>query len=365
MKTLTTSKSINEALEALNSAGGSVFLKNGEYRIDGPIVINTPSTKLVGEVWAYNLDPNGVFETHYGTKLRLTEKGFPAISVARDELSAGAMVCELGIQGDIVGMDTRPLLSLNTPSASAGLYFGGKRVDQGEFSKISCCGLAIAVCAAEDAEIDACIFDRINTDGCCIGVYLAPRAAYYPHFRHCVMADNPSYGFFADGTQAKARGYDIYGMDVTDCNFVRCCGSSPIKNEDPAAVYLKNISNCTVRDNLIENPGVFWYYPDGSTKNEDRQSTKNKAIGLHVIGNQNRIMNNVFKGSTREAILIEGDRNVLMCNVSDGDVIISGRGNIVNCLALTSENARLILIGDARDTTEILGVPEDKIIKRP
>ena len=59
--------------------------------------------------------------------------------------------------------------------------------------------------AFEDSELDACIFDRVNTDGCCIGVYFAPRAAYYPHFRHCVMADNPSYGFFADGTQAKAR----------------------------------------------------------------------------------------------------------------------------------------------------------------
>lgn len=358
------SAGINLTLCALKSTGGKVDLAVGRYAINEAIHLNSPSTKLCGEVWAYNLDPNGVFETPYGTKLRLERKDIPAIYVGRDTLPAGAVVCDLGIQGDIGGMDTRLLLDLKRPYASAGLYFGGKRVDQGEFSKISCCGLAIAVSAAENAELDACIFDRINTDGCCIGVYFAPRASYYPHFRHCVMADNPSYGFFADGTQAKARGFDIYGMDVTDCNFVRCCGSSPIADETPAAVYFKNISGCIFRDNLIERPGTFWYYPDTATSNEDRQSSVTPAIGLHVIGNKNVISGNVFKGSSRESIRIEGDENVLMSNVADGDVIVSGRGNIINCLVFTKENAKLILVGEACDSTEILGVIPDRIIKK-
>jgi len=356
------SASINAALGALKSTGGRVDLEVGAYPISETVKLNSPSTKLCGEVWAYSLDPNGVFETPYGTKLRLERRDIPAISVGCNALPAGAIVSDLGIQGDISGMDTRPLLVLETPYASAGLYFGGNRVDQGEFSKISCCGLAIAVSAAEDAELDACIFDRINTDGCCIGVYFAPRASYYPHFRHCVMADNPSYGFFADGTQARARGFDVYGMDVTDCNFVRCCGSSPVKHEEPAAVYFKNIYGCSFRDNLIERAGTFWYYPDTATSNEARQSSVTPAIGLYVVGSRNVISGNVFKGSSRESIRIEGDENVLINNIADGNIIIKGKSNKVNCLVFTSENAKLVLIGDAADTTEILGVDEKRIV---
>ena len=357
-------KMIKKQLAAIEKAVGAVRLRAGEYRIEEPVVINTPSSKLVGDVWAYNLDPNGVFETPYGTKLRLYGRDLPAISVGRDALAAGCVIKDIGIQGDVTGMDTRPLLSLDRPYASAGLYFGGKRIDQGEFSKISCCGLAIAISAAEDSELDACVFEKVNTDGCCIGVYFAPRAAYYPHFRHCVMADNPSYGFFADGTQAKARGFDIYGMDVTDCNFVRCCGSSRIKDEEPAAVYFKNVSGCIIRDNLIERPGTFWYYPDGAVSNDERQSSTSPAIGLHVIGNKNVISGNIFKGSSRESIVINGDKNVLASNVCDGDVVISGSGNIVNCLVFTTENAKLVLSDKARDTTEIFGVSPDRIIRR-
>ena len=356
-------KFINESLEEMKESGGLLHLRAGEYSISEPILLNTPSTRLTGDVWAYNLDPNGVFETPYGTKLRLNGRDFPAVSIGSDSLAAGCMVTDLGIQGDIKGMDTRPLLSLDRPYASAGLYFGGKRIDQGEFSKISCCGLAIAISASEDSELDACVFDKVNTDGCCIGVYFAPRAAYYPHFRHCVMADNPSYGFFADGTQAKARGFDIYGMDVTDCNFVRCCGSSPVTDEAPAAVYFKNISGCIFRDNLVERPGTFWYYPDGAVSNDQRQSSTSPAIGLRVIGNKNVISGNVFKGSSRESIVISGDKNVLMNNVCDGDVVISGNGNIINCLVFTTENAKLILEGEACNTTEIFGVSPDRIVR--
>ena len=187
------SKDIQSALDKIKKKGGKVHLEAGSYAIDKTIIIDTPSSKLEGDVWAYNLDPNGVFETPYGTKLRLTGKDFPAVSVGVDNVPAGAMVCDIGIQGDIKGMDTRPLIDISNPSHSAGLYFGSQRVDQGEFSKISCCGLATAVCAADNAELDACTFERINMDGCGIGVYFAPRASYYAHFRQCVVAYNPSY----------------------------------------------------------------------------------------------------------------------------------------------------------------------------
>ncbi|MBE6577778.1 MAG: hypothetical protein E7653_06540 [Ruminococcaceae bacterium] len=351
-------KDIQVALNAIKASGGKVHLGAGSYELESSIVVDTPSSKLEGDVWAYNLDPNGVFETPYGTKLRLIGRDFPAVSVGVDNVPAGAMVCDIGIQGDIKGMDTRGLLDIENPSHSAGLYFGSQRVDQGQFSKISCCGLATAVCAADNSELDACSFEKINMDGCCIGVYFAPRASYYAHFRQCVVADTPSYGFFFDGTNSK-----IHNVDITDIHFVRNCGSSPIENEEPCAVYFKNISSCIFRDNLVDFPGVFWYYVDDATSNEQRQIQKNKAIGLKIIGDKNRILGNTFMHSTREAIVIEGNENILMTNIVDADVVIEGEGNVVNGLVFTKPNARLVLKGKAKDTTVILGVEENRIVR--
>jgi len=351
-------RDINAALNKLKVAGGSVRLVTGSYELRESVVIDTPSSKLEGEVWAYNLDPNGVFETPYGTKLRLKGRSFPAVSIGVNDLPAGAMVCNIGIQGDIKGMDTRPLLNTDNISASAGIYFGAQRVDQGEFSKISCCGLSVAVCVDGNAEIDGCNFEKINMDGCCIGVYFAPKASYYPNFRQCVVADTPSYGFFFDGTRS-----NMHSICINDNTFVRNCGSSPIKNEEPAAVYLKNISSCTFRDNLVDYPGVFWYYNEDAVSNGERQISKNTAIGLKITGNKNRITGNVFCHSSRESILIEGDSNVLMGNIADGDVIINGTDNTVNGLVFTTKEARLILKGDAKDTTSVLGVEDGRIVK--
>ena len=358
MNNIKNSKDIAVALDQIKATGGAVHLAAGTYEMNETVVIDTPSSKLQGEVWAYNLDPNGVFETPYGTKLRLKGRDFPAISVGVDNVPAGAMVCDIGIQGDIKGMDTSPLLNIENPSASAGLYFGSQRVDQGEFSKISCCGLAIAVCAADNAELDACCFEKINMDGCCIGTYFSPRASYYAHFRQCIVADTPSYGFFFDGTKKH-----ISNVDITDTHFVRNCGASPIIDEEPAAVYLKNISNCFFRDNLVDFPGVFWYFDDNATSNDERQPSTVPAIGLHVKGNQNRITGNTFNHSSRESVIIEGHRNILMSNIADGNVVIEGEGNMVNGLVFTTPDARLILRGAAKDTTLVLGVEESRIVK--
>ncbi len=358
MSKIKSGKDIAAALDSIKATGGRVHLEAGTYGLCEAIVIDTPSSKLEGDVWAYNLDPNGVFETPFGTKLRLMGRSFPAISVGVSMPPAGAVVRDIGIQGDVVGMDTRPLLDMNNISASAGLYFGSERVDQAEFSKISCCGLSVAVCAGGNAELDACTFEKINMDGCCIGVYYAPKFSYYAHFRHCIVADTPSFGMLFDGSKSK-----IHNIDITDTHFVRNCGSSPIDNEEPAAVYLKNISNCAFRDNLVDYPGVFWYYDENATKNEERMIHKNTAIGLRVVGNKNRIVGNTFSNSSRESVLIEGNENILMTNIADGDVIIDGERNTVNGLVFTKPDARLILRGAARETTLVLGVDEARIVK--
>lgn len=315
------------------------------------------SCTLEGESWACNIDPNGVFESPYGTKLRLQGKSFSAIVMGNGEVLSGTVVKNVGIQGDITGMDTRELFDINNVGASSGVYFNKSRVDQAEFSKISCCGLGAAISADGDCFIDACTFEKINTDGCCVGVYFAPKVSVFTHFRQFIVADTPSYGFFLDGTNSK-----ISGVDISDMILVRNCGASYVKGEEPAAVYFKNVSNCIFRDNLVSETGVFWYYPPDATRNEDRQITVGGAVGLKIVGNKNKVFNNNFTRSSRESVVIEGDGNILMNNTADGDVVINGNANAVHNLVFTEPDARLILKGNAKSTTEIFGVADGRIV---
>ena len=346
-------------IDQKSELGGKVYLPVGEYTINRPLVLDTPSSVLEGEVWACNVDPNGVFESPYGTKLKLQGKDFPAIVVGKTKVLSGTMIKNIGIQGDVEGMDTRGLFDINNVGASAGIFFENMRVDQAEFSKISCCGLSVAICAKGDCFVDACTFEKINADGCCIGVYFAPKVAVFSHFRQFIVADTPSYGFYFDGT-----GRAIKGVDISDMILVRNCGSSPIVDEDPAAVYFKNVSNCIFRDNFIAEAGAFWYYPPDATRNEERQIHANKAIGLKIVGNCNKVLNNNFSHSSRECISIVGNGNVIMNNTVDGDVIINGSGNVVHNLVFTNPKAKLILMGEAKDTTDILGVREERIYRQ-
>lgn len=351
-------KYIQGKLNKKSVQGGKVYLPVGEYQIGETLVMDTPSSTLEGESWACNVDPNGVFESPFGTKLKLKGKRFPALAVGKRNVLSGVVVKNLGIQGDIEGMDTRGLLDVNNISASAGLFFENMRVDQCEFSKISCCGLSVAICAKGDCFIDACTFEKINTDGCCIGVYLAPKICLYTHFRQFIVADTPSYGFYLDGEIGR-----FGGVDISDMMLIRNCGSSPITTEEPAAVYFKNVSECIFRDNVISDAGTFWYYPPNATKNEEYKAYKTKAFGIRVVGNGNKLYNNKIIRSSGASISIEGDRNVLMNNTVDGDVLICGKGNSVHSLVFTKDTGRLVLIGEAADSTDIIGVNEARIVR--
>lgn len=353
-------KAITRALEEKKELGGAVFLPVGEYRVEEPVLMDTPSTRIAGEVWAYNLDPNGVFETPFGTKLRLYGKDHPAISIGSRGLPAGCMVHDIGMQGDIVGMDTRGTFDLEHPYASVGLYFGGERVDQGDFHKISCCGLAAGVSAAENSEIDACDFRKINVDGCNVGFYFAPRASYYTRFHRCIVGDTPSYGFFANSPEMR-----IATLEICDTHFVRNCGANHVKGYPNAAVLLNGVRLTTFMNNKVDDAGSFWYFEPDATSNSDKTVYKTPAIGLYLVGKKNQIMNNVFTRSTAKAMVIKGDENAIVGNVVDNDVVIEGAGNIVNCLTFTKPQSRLILRGEAAHATSVIGVEEGRVVRLP
>ena len=79
----------------------------------------------------------------------------------------------------------------------------------------------------------------------------------------------------------------------------------------------------------------------------------------HADGQQR---DNLFQNTTGDAVIINGNGNVLMNNISDGNVVISGDGNQIIGLAL-QKDAKLILAPNATNTV-ILGVDESRIVRQ-
>ena len=346
---------IQGQLDALSARGGRLTLPCDRYDVDRPLLIDTSSLCFCGEVWSYSSDPNGVFVSDFGTQLRLRENRYPALRIGQTRTLGGVTVRDLGFAGNITGMDTRQLTDRTDPTVAAGLVLDAVRTDQCEFSKLSFAGLAVGVCAAGQAEIDACIFEKINTDGCACGFVFMPRASYYAHFRDCIAADTPYYGFYAASRH-------LHNLTLRGTHFVRCGGC--FSDGDMAAAVLWNgISRSTVEPCLIDDAGTFWYYAPDATQNTQRQPSHRKTVGLWVVGNENRIVGNTVTNSSDDSIRMEGKGNVLMNNITDGNIRLRGEGNTVVNTVFTKPDARLILTGAAADTTTVVGLPEERIVR--
>ena len=122
-------QAFRKKLDRLWERGGKVSLACGRYEIEQSICVNTPCIRIDGESWSYSSDPNGVFESKYGTKLRLT-KDIPAITVGLDYPVEGLLFHNFGVQGNIEGIDTRDFLKVLTPSGGTGLHFAHTRMDK-------------------------------------------------------------------------------------------------------------------------------------------------------------------------------------------------------------------------------------------
>ena len=352
-----TRQEIQRELDALSVRGGRLTLPCDRYTVDSTLLVDTPSLCFGGEVWSYSADPNGVFVSDFGTQLRLKENDYPILRIGQSRTLGGTVVRDLGFAGNIVGMDTRPLARPVDPTVAAGLVLDAVRTDQCEFSKLSFAGLAVGVCAMGQAEIDACIFEKINVDGCACGIVFMPRASYYAHFRDCIAADNPYYGFYADG-----RGRSIHNLSLRGTHFVRC-GGAFTETKLPAAVLWQEIHRSAVEHCLIDDAGTFWYYAPDATQNRERQPSHRKTVGLWVIGNENRIVGNTVTHSPDDSIRIEGRGNVLLGNIVDGNIRLRGEGNTVVNAVFTRPESRLILEDSAAATTTVTGVSEDRIIR--
>ena len=351
---------IEPSLRAL-SHGGCLELESARYNLERTVTIEECSQKILGKVWACNTDPNGVFESPNGTKLRLMGRDFPAIRVGdKTNPISGSKVCELGIQGDIPGMDTRVLVDFRHPERSAGICIDKVRCDQCAFTDISFCGLANAVCTSGTAMTDACVFERLNVDGCGNGFWINSAVSVYSHIRYCVAADTPYYGAYVDGA-----GKRMHNLEIMSTHFVRNGGA--FTEDDgmlPAAVLLKDVHRCEVTHCLFDNPGTFWLYSDDSKDNgEKREIITRKTPALRIIGNEHRIRDNTFYNSSDDSIVIEGHGNILLGNICAGNVRIKGRASYIANLVFTKPESRLILEADDNSTV-IFGVEEHRIVRK-
>lgn len=344
---------IQRAIDSLGPRSGRVHLTAEQHSLTDTVCLDRPSILLEGDVWAYSRDPNGVFEGRHGSQLRLHGKDFPALSVGVTHTAEGCMVRDLGIQGDIPGMDTRTVFDFENPLRSSGLTLSKKRVDQAHFTDISFCGLNAAISCCDQGEVDACLFERLKVDGCAMGAYFAPRAAYYVRFHEWVAADNPYYGVYvnAEGRQNKC-------MEITKIQFIRT-GGAFTENDGliHAAVCLNHLDTCIFRDNLIDDAGMFWYFADDRSTREERIF---ETVSLYVRGNENCIADNVIRNSHADSIHLYGDGNILMNNIADRNVVIEGNGNTVTNLVLTGPEAKLVIRGEGN---RVFNVPEDRILR--
>ena len=164
---------------------------------------------------------------------------------------------------------------------------------------------------------------------------------------------------------ADGEGKRIFQLKLSDLCFVRNGGAfSDGEALPPAAVYFRQISDCVISDCLVDAPGTFWYYAPDATDNSERRISRRHTVGIRVEGNKNRLVGNTVTHSEGEAILIDGNENILLYNVTDGDVVIAGEGNQVSGLVFTKPESKLILVGKAAASTNVLAVPEERILRR-
>ena len=69
---------VQELINQLGPRSGRIHLPAESFQLPDTVRIDRPCVCLEGELWAYSSDPNGVFESRYGTQLKLKGKSFPA-----------------------------------------------------------------------------------------------------------------------------------------------------------------------------------------------------------------------------------------------------------------------------------------------
>ncbi len=118
------------------------------------------------------------------------------------------------------------------------------------------------------------------------------------------------------------------------------------------------MDGCIFRDNLIDDAGVFWYFPPYARENSAHETRVFPTVSLLVRGNGNVLRGNVISCSHAASVVLQGDGNVLSDTVADGDVLVEGNGNTVSNLVFTTPKARLRVRGAGN---RLFGIPPERL----
>lgn len=401
--------------------GGKVYLKQGVYKIDSPIIIQNRSIHIDGDSWNYPNDPNGVYESNNGVKLFVKENSY-GIDL---HSASGATLENIGFQGIKTTGATKGLFDFEHPTYNAGLASTYSRNDQMLISRISSCGLATGFSIIPTGDIDASIFEKLNADGCNIGFLFSPKATYYATIRDSILADCPAFGLCV--TSKYQAGSYLRTLTIDGIVCVRNGGGftqeqiAKFGEKAIAGMYIGVVHESKIVNNQIDDSGTYWNTSENSTKGylyEYANSTeikdkKNSVIytkdytynchglviegtnclvannrvngtkggyalcvydnynsikdnqlfgdkGILITGNNNHISGNHIKGSCD----IQGNCNVLINNYfNSNNTITVGNGSnnfIAECFTSNGVYPKIIIKNSANNTT-IKGIPSEYI----
>jgi hypothetical protein len=319
---------ISSVANSLN-VGGKVTIPVGRYSVTTPIEIEKGNVAIVGDVWGYNEDPNGVWGIKNGTRIKLANgiNGIVVDSAAGSpSYRNGCSFKDFGIQGQVENSNTAELLDYSNP-AHAGVALLSGRVDQCNFEHISLCGLGAAIYIKSGMNVDACMFDWINGGGCNVGLLMLSAVTYYTTFKDCLFSDCPGHGVIVNSAATN--------LVFDNLKLVRNGGGLSSAQKavySAASLYFAQAQYCVIRNCFINDSGQWSeYFTNGTGGNPGTVNNRydTDTVGIYFAANNNDVYNNVVRGGQSNALVLTGAGNKFRGNLyrTLKKVLISGNSN--------------------------------------
>lgn len=406
---------------SLLKQGGKVRIPSATFDVSNPIVINKKCIKIEGDSWNYPNDPNGVYESNEGSKLNVSA-GNNGIQING---ASGATISDIGFSGQFKDGQVKGTFNINNPIKDAGLVSLSGRNDQMLISRVSSQGMSAGFCIVPNGSIDACMFEHLNADGCNIAFFFSPKNNYYTTIKESIFSDCPAFGVCVK-KNTMSGAYESQMLTVDGIVCVRNGGGFTPEQleqfgEDMAAsMLIADVIQSRIINNQIDDCGSYWdttlystvgrliEYADSYDIIKDDgtvYATKdyiydcnglvfkgvnsliaNNRVGgcrggfaLKVLGNNNNIIGNIFRGS--KGFSIVGDGNKFNDNRVNGNSVVSGNNNVVSNITFDSGSLTVvsgnnnkivfcntsngsypnIIISSGVTNTRIIGIPEQYI----
>lgn len=385
------------------------------YTLTNPITVSQRNQIIEGEKWNYPNDPNGVYSSDTGVRIDV-----PSNKCGIDMTgSSGTIIRNIGFQGSVLDGETKGLFDLSHPAYNSGLCISAGRNDQILIDRVSSCGLACGFAIlANNGDIDASIFERLNADGCDIGMYFSPRRTYYAKIRDSIFSDCPAYGLCVKKGSGSITSLMISGMVL-----VRNGGAfsevqlTAFGSDYAASVLVYDVYGSSFIDNQIVDSGLCWhsgqyeevngYIVEKANEynillpNDEVYATKEYVYDCNALvlyGNANLISRNTITGvyggygivltgdrnivqgnyiSAAKSIAIDGDNNLIADNYTTGSVRVDGSKNIVrgcytNSIRIAGDNNTIeyclghsstypTIVIESGSNNRIIGIPQANI----